>query len=184
MSQPAPQSATETEVTLLLAEYDQVKGEQRGRIQHRDGLVYSTLAAMAAVIAATIGLHTAAVLLLLPPVAIVLGWKYLANDEKIGTAGGYVRDRIAPRLVEITGVTGTVFGWETGHQAGVFRRTRRYVQLAVDLITFCALPFAALVGFWVLGPCPAGLIVVSVLETLLLGGLGWLVAQACLGSAR
>ena len=183
MAQPTPvaddrDGTTDTEMTLILTEYDQVKGEQRNRIQHRDGLVYTTIAAMGAVIAATIGQHNAAVLLLLPPVAIVLGWKYLANDEKIGNANRYVREQLSPRAAEIAGVA-QVFGWESYHRTGVFRRARWLVQLAVDLLAFNVLPAAALVGFWVVGPCPAGLVVVSVAEALLLTGFGWLVWLAC-----
>ena len=129
VSPAANSSATaDTEMTLLLSEYDQVKSEQRNRIQHRDGLVYTTLAALAAVVAATVSQHSAAILLLLPPVAIVLGWKYLSNDEKIGTASRYVRERLSPRVDEIVDVTGPVFGWESFHRAGVFRRVRRHVQ--------------------------------------------------------
>ncbi|WP_370949636.1 hypothetical protein AB5J62_19340 [Amycolatopsis sp. cg5] len=173
-------STAESELKLVLIEYDQVKSEQRNRIQHRDGLVYTTIAAMGAILAATISQRTTAVLLLLPPVGIVLGWKYLANDAKIGSANSYVRERLSPRATEITGSTGPVFGWETYHRVGVFHRARRFVQVVVDLLTFCVLPCAALIGFWVVGPCPAGLLVVSIVEVVLLVGLGWLVGLAFL----
>jgi hypothetical protein len=176
---PAVDAETKTEMTLLLAEYGEVKSEQRNRIQHRDGLVYTTLAAMAAVLAATFSVHDGAVLMVLPPLALVLGWKYLSNDEKIGTAGSYVRERLAVRAAELSGVAGPVFEWETYHRAGPFQFARRYVQVGVDLLAFCVLPAAALIAFWVVGPCPAGLVVVSVVELLLLVGLGWLMWLAC-----
>jgi hypothetical protein len=167
-----------TELKLILAEYDKVKSEQHGRIQARDGLVYTTLATMAAVIAGTIQQHNAAVLLLLPPVSLVLAWKYLANDEKISVAGEYVRDRMTPRLTELTGIS-SVFGWESAHRGGVHRSVRRHVQRLVDLMTFWALPMAALVGFWTIGAHPAGLlVVVSVVEAAMELGVAWLVIAA------
>lgn len=176
--QPSPDDPTAearaTELKLILAEYDQIKSEQHSRIQARDGLVYTTMAAMAAVVAGTIQQHNTAVLLLLPPVALVLGWKYLANDEKISVAGEYVRDRMAPRLSELTGIA-SVFGWESAHRGGVHHPVRRHVQRLVDLMTFCALPVAALVGFWTTGPHPAGLVVVSAVEAALELGAVWLV---------
>jgi len=178
---PTSDEAASTEIALHLAEYSQIKSEQRERIQHRDGLVYTTITAMAAVVAATVQQHNAAVLLLLPPVVIVLAWKYLANDEKIGGARRYVGEQMAPRLALLAGATTTVFGWEDAHQNGVYRHVRRYVQLAVDLLTFCFLPACALAGFWILGPRPAGLVIVSVFEAVLLTGMAWLTTVACIG---
>lgn len=181
----APSSTTEVEKELLLVEYGQLKAEQQARIQHRDGLVYTTLAAMAAVVAGTISQHATAVLLLLPPVALVLAWKYLAADEKIDGIARYIRDRLATRLATVTGLPAEqVFGWESAHHGGHFRRVRRYVQVAGDLLTFCVLPAAALVAFWTLGPTPVGLVGVSVVEAGLLAGLGWLVVIATFGTNR
>lgn len=174
----------DAEVTFGMAEYDKLKAEQHSRIQHRDGLMYTTLASMAAVIAGTISLHTAAVLLLLPPVAIVLAWKYLAADEKISGIGQYIRTNLGPRLAALTGVeVEKVFGWEAEHRGGVYARVRSIVQVAVDLVAFCVLPLAGLVGFWVIGPCPAGLVLVSIVEALLLVCLGLLTWMATLGMA-
>lgn len=178
---PADSEIAEFEMSLHLAEYGQIKSEQRDRIQRRDGLVYTTLAAMAAVVAATLQQHDVAALLLLPPVVMVLGWKYLANDEKISAAGRYVRDHLAPRLAHLTNTSSPVFDWERSHREGVYGRVRRYVQFMVDLLTFCVLPACALVGFWTLGSHPVGLVVVSMVEVVLLAGLAWLVMLACLG---
>lgn len=170
---------TDPEVAVHLAEYDKIKSEQQSRIQHRDSLTYTTLAAMAATVAGTVQQHSAAVLLLLPPIAVVLGWKYLANDEKISSAGRYLRDQLAPRLTFLSNGTG-VFGWETAHRSGVYVRVRGYVQTAVDLVTFCLLPLCGLVVFWVTGPRSVPLLTASIGEALLLGALGWLVALASL----
>jgi hypothetical protein len=160
-----------SEGKLLLVEYDQVKGEQRARITHRDGLVYTTIAAMAGVIAAVISAKTTALLLVLPPVSVLLGWTYLTNDEKVSAAGRYVRERIGPRLEALANASEPVFGWEVAHRNGPRRRARKLMQLVVDLVAFCAAPAAALVTFWVLGPVPTGLIIVSVAESLLVAAL-------------
>ncbi len=61
----AKPSPTEVEKELILVEYGQLRSEQHARIQQRDGLVYTTPAAMAAVVAGTISQRTAAILLLL-----------------------------------------------------------------------------------------------------------------------
>jgi hypothetical protein len=160
-----------SEGKLLLVEYEQVKGEQRARITHRDGLVYTTIAAMAGVIAAVISAKAAALLLVLPPVSVLLGWTYLTNDEKVSAAGRYVRERIGPRLEALANASEPVFGWEVAHRNGPRRRARKVMQLVVDLVAFCGGSAAALVTFWVLGPVPAGLIVVSVAESLLVAAL-------------
>lgn len=161
-----------TEAQLLLAEYEQLKSEQRNRIQFRDGLMYTTLASLAATVAATIGLHTAATLLLLPPVSVLLGWKYLANDAKISAMGAYVRAELAPRLAELSGAATPVFGWEASHQRIHGRNIRMIMQIIVDLIAFCVMPTAGLIIFWTSRPVPPILIPVSGVEALLCTVLG------------
>lgn len=80
------------ESQLLLAEYERIKEEQKVRIGFRDNLLYVSLASMAAVVGFTfspkghIGL-----LLALPLFAVVLGWAYVVNDQKISAIGEYVR---------------------------------------------------------------------------------------------
>lgn len=168
-----------SEGKLLLVEYEQVKGEQRARITHRDGLIYTTIAAMAGVIAAVISAKATELLLVLPPVSVLLGWTYLTNDEKVSAAGRYVREKIGPRLEALANASEPVFGWEAAHRNGPRRRARKVMQLVVDLLGFAAAPAAALVTFWVLGPTPAGLIVVSVAESLLVVALAvFLVLEA------
>jgi hypothetical protein len=156
---------------LLLAEYQALKEEQRGRIGFRDNLLYAMLAAIAASMAAVLQAKgRLELLLLLPPVSVLLGWTYLANDEKISAAGRYVREELAPRLASLANASPAhdsrahtspanvppsgdreelrVFGWEIVHRAAARRRSRKLLQLAVDLLAFCAIPLAALVVFW------------------------------------
>ncbi|KPC88883.1 hypothetical protein ACIP29_18425 [Streptomyces coelicoflavus] len=159
---------------LLLAEYESVKGEQKARIGFRDNLLYVTLAVVAAVIAATAQAKQPSMLLALPPVCVVLGWTYLVNDEKISAIGLYVRDDLGPRLAELAGGGGgfTTFGWEAYHRRDTRRRSRKAVQTVIDLTAFCVVPLAALIVFWSNGDAGGLLIGLSVLEALVLAGLG------------
>jgi hypothetical protein len=156
---------------LLVAEYEQIKSEQRSRIGFRDNLLYATLASMAAIIAAVLRREgQTELLLLLPPVSVLLGWTYLVNDEKISAIGRYIRDELAPRLAALTGDHSEgdervrLFGWEVAHRSDGRRVPRKYLQLAVDLLTFCVAPVAAVVVFWSAEPRSLALIAVSLAE--------------------
>ncbi|MGI5378317.1 hypothetical protein ACQEV2_29525 [Streptomyces sp. CA-251387] len=158
---------------LLLAEYQSVKDEQKARIGFRDNLLYVTLAAVAAVIAASAQAKQASMLLALPPVCVVLGWTYLVNDEKISAIGKYVREDLGPRLAALAEPSGgfQAFGWETAHRGDARRRSRKALQTVVDLTAFCAVPLAALVLFWADGDGGGLLVALSVLEALAVAGL-------------
>lgn len=160
---------------LLLAEYQSVKDEQKARIGFRDNLLYVTLAVVAAVIAAAAQARQTSMLLALPPVCVVLGWTYLVNDQKISAIGAYVRKDLGPRLAALAEPGGgfQAFGWETAHRGDARRRSRKAVQLLVDLLAFCVVPLAALVLFWVDAGSGPLLVVLSVLEALAVGGLAW-----------
>ncbi|MGW5768785.1 hypothetical protein ACWEVY_06515 [Streptomyces longwoodensis] len=136
---------------LLMAEYDRLKEEQKTRIGFRDNLLYVTLAAMVTVLFGAAQAHHAVLLLALPVAACVLGWTYLANDQKISAIGRYVRTDLGPRLGDLAGQPGSPFGWEEAHRSDSRRKQRKIIQCVVDLITFWAVPLAALVAFWVRG---------------------------------
>ncbi|MFI6099764.1 hypothetical protein ACIA8G_29755 [Lentzea sp. NPDC051213] len=171
---------------LLTLEYERLKEEQKTRIGFRDNLVYATLASMAAVVAATLSARGQANLaLLLPPVALLLGWTYLVNDEKISAAGRYIRTELTPRLAALLPPGTPVFGWESFHRGDRRRRTRKVLQLAVDLGMFCLAPVAALVVYWASGPRTVVYMTVSVVEALAVAGLAvHLVLYADLTSHR
>ncbi|KAB8162220.1 hypothetical protein FH609_024455 [Streptomyces sp. 3MP-14] len=157
---------------LLLTEYEHIKQEQRARIGFRDNLLYATLGTMAAVVASTLtGQGRIQLLLLMPPLSVILGWTYLVNDEKISAIGRYVRQELAPRLKELAPGEPEVFAWEKAHRTDERRRSRKAIQLAVDLLAFCAAPLAALVVYWMVGPPHWQLLLVSGLEALAIGGL-------------
>lgn len=151
---------------LVLTEYERLKEEQRARIGFRDNLLYATLASLAAVMVAVDqkpGKIPA--LLLFPPVCVLLGWTYLVNDEKISAIGRYIRTEIAPRLSAMLPEGEAVFGWESAHRSDPRRVSRKYCQLAVDLLAFCVAPLAALAFYWVTRPGGHGVfLVVSLAE--------------------
>lgn len=124
----------DAELTVLLAEYGALKDEQQKRIDRREHLVYGTLTAVAATLAAADKIPEA--LLLLPAVTVILGWTHLATDQKISAAGRYLRDELSARLGALAGAP--VLGWESTHRGDARRRQRKCLQLAVDLATFPA----------------------------------------------
>ncbi|MFJ8440880.1 hypothetical protein [Kitasatospora griseola] len=151
---------------LLLAEYDRVKEEQKTRIGFRDNLLYVTLAAMVTVLIGAVQTHQPALLLALPIATSVLGWTYLANDQKISAIGHYVRTDLGSRLAALAGEDESLFGWESAHRSDGHRKQRKIIQCAVDLIAFAAAPIASLTAFWVYGAGPVLPTILSVLETL------------------
>jgi hypothetical protein len=158
-------SAEITSSTLLVAEYDRLKEEQKTRIGFRDNLLYATLGSMAAVVAAALqNPDRPYLLLLLPPVSVVLGWTYLVNDEKVSAISHYIRDALIPALESMTATTAPVFGWEFAHRADRRRRTRKLLQLIVDLMAFCLAPVAAIIVVWTSGKASTWSLVISVIE--------------------
>lgn len=150
-------------VDLLVVEYEQLKKEQNSRIRTRDHLFIAMLTASAAVVAATLNAgNRPALLLLLPPVAAILGWTYLVNDEKISALGRYIRDELSPHLAEHVGAP--VFGWERVHRSDERRGTRKQLQLAADLTAFCVLPTAAIIVSLLAGHGSVPTILVAISE--------------------
>ncbi|MFF0371263.1 hypothetical protein [Micromonospora sp. NPDC005087] len=167
MEDPDTLDAEVTTGKLLLVEYERLKDEQKGRIGFRDNLLYATLGAMTAVVAATLQApKNHGLLLLLPPVSVLLGWTYLVNDEKVSAIGRYIREEITPRLAALTAGEGVVFGWEVAHRTDPRRRIRKALQLAIDLATFCLAPLVAVVVFLIDGQHETILVVVSSAEAL------------------
>ncbi|WP_228543621.1 hypothetical protein [Micromonospora sp. S-DT3-3-22] len=158
---------------LLLVEYERLKEEQKTRIGFRDNLIYATLASMASVIAATLSLKGHAnLLLLLPPASTVLGWTYLVNDEKVSAISRYIRESLRPTLARLEPARDdAVFGWEEFHRSDRRRRSRKILQLLVDLGTFCVPACGAIVVYWVNGPWRWPFMIVSLLELAVVIGL-------------
>ncbi|MFD8020065.1 hypothetical protein ACFV6G_06520 [Streptomyces lavendulae] len=162
-----------TESKLLLAEYDCIKEEQKTRIGFRDNLLYFTLAAATAVVAITVQSGQPQLLLAVPVICLILGWTYLVNDEKISSIGCYIRDKLGPRLGELTAARSTAFGWEIYHRDDASRTTRKRLQTAVDLLTYLALPMICVTTFWCSPAAQTLLVIASIVQTFALAVLGW-----------
>jgi hypothetical protein len=165
-------ATTDTSVALgiMLAEYGAIKDEQIKRVDRRDHLVYGTLGAIAATLAAASKLPEA--LLLLPLATVVLGWTHLATDQKISAAGRYLRHDLGARLSALAGEP--VLSWETAHRSDPHRRQRKRIQLAIDAATFAAPALVSLGAYllltdppllgWIFAPLLAAAAVVLVAQ--------------------
>ena len=145
-------------VQILLQEYGALKSEQGSRIGFRDNLLYTTIGAVGAISSVALGglggngsgpIHHA--FLLIPWVTTILGWTYLANDEKITAIRKYIESSLAPRIQDVMGPDANLlaFGWESHHRSDSRRRERKGVQLAIDLWTFVISGFGAVAAFCV-----------------------------------
>ncbi|WP_431914905.1 hypothetical protein [Nonomuraea jabiensis] len=142
-------------VKALLSEYEALKAEERQRIGVRGQLLYAVLTAVAGISTATTTVGRLELLLLLPLATTVLGWAYVANDHKITVIARYVRGQLGPRLVGLVDDGSgdiDVFKWESYHREDPHRPSRKRLQLAVDLVAFCAPSLTALALLWLLGP--------------------------------
>lgn len=156
--------------SLLLSEYVQIKNEQAQRIATRDNLIYATLVALAGAVAVVLQSRDPALLLVVPPVCVVLGWTYYRNDSKITEIRAYVLGVLGPECTRLLGASVVAFGWERQHRARPDNRGSTAVQLAVDLMLFCGSGSASLLVYWSRPTPPSPFLVVSIGE-----GLGVLV---------
>lgn len=161
---------------MAILEYKYLKQEQLARIGTRDNLIYVTLASLAAVAAATLQVDKPSLLLLLPPACLVLGWTYLANDQKVSAIGQHIREELIPRIRAELGTEVALFTWEFRHRSDARRRVRKRTQLAIDLMTFCLPTFVSVIVFLMTAP-PPWLVVLAVVE--IVGGvlLAWAIVD-------
>jgi hypothetical protein len=154
--------------SVLLAEYDALKAEQKSRIALRDRLMYAALAALTTTLALVVqpdgGPH---LLLLLPLVCVVLGWTYLTNDQKISAIGRYLRRHLSPALVAANDRADGVLAWESVHRCDPLRRLDKFMQLTVDLLIFVVPSLSATALYWAAADMRADLLVVSIIEMLI-----------------
>ncbi|WP_424186782.1 hypothetical protein ACOBQX_02815 [Actinokineospora sp. G85] len=151
--------------TVLLAEYEALKAEQKSRITLRDRLVYTALAALAATLALVLQpVERPNLMLLLPLVCVVLGWTHLANDQKITAIGGYLRDHLAPALRSGGPRAVGILAWESLHRTTRLRRLDKCTQLAVDLMIFAVPSLLATALYWSTDNVRPNLLVVSIIE--------------------
>src|SRR5260370_27965300 len=101
-------------------EYIKLKDEQTKRIGFRDNLLYTNLLLLSGIVYFVFASDRVSEwqpygLLLGGWVALVLGWTYVVNDQKISAIGGYIRSDLAKRLTN--GQEETIFGWEVAHRS-------------------------------------------------------------------
>jgi hypothetical protein len=163
--------------TVLLMEYEQLKEEQRGRINTRDNLVYATLGAISMTVLGAVETGRAAMLLLLPIACAALGWTHLVNDDRITAIGLHIQTILTPSLVDLLGAQTPLLSWEDRHRGDRWRRTRVRLQLLANLILYCVPGAAALAICWTQISMPASLTTVTVAEAVLVTGLAYQMAR-------
>lgn len=144
---------------VYLKEFDALKSEQAQRIGFRDNMLYVTLVAAGAIASFALGGEGSPAaapgprryaLLVIPWLCLILGWTYVINDEKISAIGDYIKrpGGLGDRIHAIVGGDrDALFGWERAHTRDGYRLLRKLFQLAVDLMTFVASGFAAIMVF-------------------------------------
>lgn len=128
----------------LLAEYKELKQEQRMRMTSRDNLGYWIFPALAVIGGVALsGPGREPLLPLVPLVCIALGWAYLGNDTKVTQIGDYIHTELAPALGEPD--EAAPFGWETYYRVTPLRTVTKVIHPVVQLMIFCAPGLAALI---------------------------------------
>ena len=162
---------------LAKQEYIKLKDEQTKRIGFRDNLLYVNLLLMSGIFSFAFADKNAGHwqyhgLLIAGWVALVLGWTYVVNDEKISAIGRYIRKDLASSLDSRSWET--VFPWELAHADDKHRVHRKWEQLIVDEISFPGIGLFSIVFFWMLAPEHGVLTtILGLIEMMLLIVLGW-----------
>ncbi|HEV2301914.1 MAG TPA: hypothetical protein VGR91_10140 [Stellaceae bacterium] len=162
---------------LAKQEYIKLKDEQTKRIGFRDNLLYVNLVLVAGIMSFAFAggnhanrwqLHG---LLIAGWVALVLGWTYLVNDEKISAIGCYIRGPLAQKLDPTS--PQTLFGWEHAHRSDDHRKRRKIEQWVVDELSFPGIGLGATILFLMLPSSPGyAALFGAILEMILLLILG------------
>ncbi len=174
-------------INILLEEYKALKSEQLARIKTRDTLLYISLSIFGAIFSYVLfgesSNDKSIVLLTIPTVSFILGWTYVANDEKISQIGRYIRIDLTPKIQKLIPITDnldtTVFGWEPYHRSDPKRRARKILQVSVDLVAFIVPSIVSVViYFFVLKPDDSTILLkyLTYWDMFLLGLTIWFVA--------
>lgn len=165
-------------LTFLFKEFEKLKDEQQKRIEFRDHMIYLTLAAIGTVFSFSIEkADFNSALLVLPFIILVLGWTYLTNDLKITTIGKYIQCILIPKLEDADKNDKLTLGntWEDFFKKDVSRKSRKRIQLCVDLLIFCVSGLLSILAFFVLHQHRSFYhYIVAGCEILVIGYLIWL----------
>ena len=126
-------------LSMHLAEYEQLKLEQTHRLSVRDNLIYVMLTVFGAIISYSLSdpqhHHS---LLILPWAALILGWTYLLNDQKVSEIRRYLNTVFISNIKKTCPEKKSdVFGWEAFYGESKYRRLKKFFQLFVNLTVFC-----------------------------------------------
>ncbi|NER83114.1 MAG: hypothetical protein F6K42_26885 [Leptolyngbya sp. SIO1D8] len=162
---------------VYLSEYEKLKEEQVARIGFRDNLLYVTLVLFGGILSFSLANKTTiSSILVIPCVCIVLGWTYLANDEKITSIGQYIITELAARIEYLTKKNSSdskVFQWEEFNRTRRGRERRKLAQLVVNESAFVLSGFVSIFIYFILeSQISLFFLMVSVVEFLLLLVLG------------
>src|SRR5260370_13396511 len=140
---------------LAKQEYIKLKDEQTRRIGFRDNLLYVNLLLISGIFSFVFtnkitGHWQYHGLLIVGWIALVLGWTYLVNDEKISAIGRYIRNDLVKSLDSKS--PEPLFLWEIAHADDKHRVRRKYEQLFVDEISFPGIGILSIILFLVLAP--------------------------------
>lgn len=132
---------------VLTMEFRKLKDEQIQRIKFRDDMVHVHLLAVGAVFGWALS-HPKYItlILIIPWICFVLGWTYIANDDKISAIGCYIRRELDAHVrASISTTEEVVFRWELAHRLVEGRHRHKIWQFAVDLTAFVLSGFLAIV---------------------------------------
>ena len=161
----APPGIVTSKVYVLMLEFSKLKDEQVSRIGFRDNMIHVHLTLVGATLGFGLTQKNMDMVLIVPWICFILGWTYLANDEKISAIARYIREKLGPRIrALISSPGGSVFRWEwfhreverrysrkirweLAHRMVEGRYSRKIWQFIVDLTAFVLSGFAAIVVY-------------------------------------
>lgn len=139
-------------LSIYLQEYQALKAEQTARIGFRDNLLYVTLVTVGGILSFSLANQNYYALLLIPWTCIILGWTYLANDEKITAIRRYIQSNLSIKIAHLVECqnANSMFTWETEHRSSPQIGRRKIEQLIIDELTFVASGLSSLIAFFTL----------------------------------
>jgi hypothetical protein len=127
----------------VTAEQAALKAEQLERIKQRDSFLNLNIVAVGVVTAIAVqGQRQAGAWLVIPWITVILGWAYLANDDKVTAIARHLADSLDPRSA--------AGSWETGAKGLLPPPVRRLADSVVFLFSFI-IPTPVAVAMYVTG---------------------------------
>lgn len=155
----------------FLTLFNSLKEEELKRIGFRDNFIYITLVAIGTVFGFSLqDEHYRIALLVLPFFSVIMGWTYLCNDRKVSAIGNYISKYLEPGVI----TNSDIVTWADYRRGDKGRRTRKIVQLIVDIALFCISGIVSLIVFFIMtdniGWPYVVLVVIEVTSIILLAG--------------